>query len=126
MLQTFWDLFWFTLVIFAFAAYLVILFHVITDIFRDRELSAWAKVLWLIALVLFPYLSSFAYLLFRGSGLVERQVARATAQRDAAESYVREVAGTGPAQEIAQAKKLLDDGVLSQEEFEALKARALA
>ena len=125
-MSNFWDILWTAFVIFAFVAYLMILFTIVTDLFRDRALSGWFKALWFIFLVWVPYLAAFIYLIARGRGMAERQQEAAATSRQAASAYVRELAGTGPAPEIAQAKALLDAGTIDQSEFDALKKRALA
>lgn len=125
-MSNFWDILWTAFLIFAFAAYLMILFSIITDLFRDRALNGWYKALWFIFLVWVPYLAAFIYLIARGRSMGERQQEAAANSREAAGAYVRELAGTGPASEIAQAKTLLDAGTITKAEFDTLKKRALA
>ena len=121
-----WNTIWFFFWIFAFIAYLMALFSVISDLFRDHKLASGYKALWIIGLVFIPFLTVLAYLIFRGKGLSERQrLAQEQAQKSAS-AYVKELAGTGGADEIAKAKSLLDSGAITQAEFESLKARALA
>ena len=127
-MDSFWDFFWFTVSFFLLMAYLVVLFQVLTDLFRDRETSGVVKAVWVFFLIVLPLLTSLIYLIARGKGMTERSVAAArTAQADA-ESYIRTVAAgsTSPAQEIAKAKELFDHGVIDQREYEGLKAKALA
>ncbi|CAM3057802.1 SHOCT domain-containing protein [Prescottella defluvii] len=126
MLDSLWDLFWYTLVVFAFVAYLVILFQVLTDLFRDRSTSAIIKVVWVIFLVVLPYLTAFAYLILRGRGMAERSAAAHDKARTAADDYIREVAGRSPAAEIADAKALRDSGDLTEAEFEQIKRKVLS
>lgn len=126
MLNSLWDLFWYTLMVFAFVAYLVILFQVLTDLFRDRSTSAIVKVVWVIFLVVLPYLTAFAYLIVRGRGMAERSAAAHDKARSAADDYIREVAGRSPAAEIGEAKALRDAGALTDEEFEQLKRKVLS
>lgn len=123
--STIWDTIWWFITIFVFFAYLMALFSIISDLFRDRKLNGWAKALWLIFLVFLPFITALVYLIARGRGMGERAQAQAKQVQDAQESYIRQVAG-GPAGEIAEAKKLLDAGAITQAEFEALKAKALA
>ena len=101
------------------------LFSIITDLFRDRKLSGVAKAIWLVFLIFLPFLTALAYLVFRGPGMAERSIGQQRAAQQAADDYIRSVAG-GPAGEIAQAKSLLDSGAISQSEYDALKAKALA
>ena len=125
--MTFWDFFWLMLWGFLFVAYLMVLFQVIVDMFRDDSLNGWAKAAWLIFLFIFPPLTALIYLIARGRGMGERQMASAIASRQAADEYIRQTAagGTDPTEQIAKAKALLDDGTISAEEFAQLKAKAL-
>lgn len=123
---TIWDTIWWFLTISIFVAYLMALFSIITDLFRDRKLGGVAKAIWLLFLIFLPFLTALAYLIVRGGGMAERANAQVQQNREAAEAYVREVAGTGPAAEIASAKQLLDSGAITPEEFAKLKAAALA
>lgn len=125
-MNSFWDFFWLTVWIFFFMAYLIILFNVVIDLFRDRGLSGVAKAIWVFFLIVVPALTALVYLITRGSGMAERQAAelqKAQAQTDA---YIREVAGVSPTEQITAAKKLLDDGAITADEFATLKAKALA
>ncbi len=121
-----WQLIWNVFVIFAFVAYLMILITIFSDLFRDRALNGWYKALWFIFLIVLPYLAAFIYLIARGRGMAERQLEQAQARNEAASAYIREVAGTGPAADIASAKKLLDEGTITEAEYEKLKKKALA
>ena len=126
MWDSFWDFIWYTLVIFAFIAYLMVLFSIITDLFwRDRTTSGLVKAIWVIFLVVFPYITALIYLIARGKGMAERSRDAAVAAKRDADAYIREAAGKSPAQEIADAKALLDAGTISQQEFDSLKAKAL-
>jgi hypothetical protein len=120
-----WDTTWWFLTIFIFIAYLMALFTIIGDLFRDRKMNGFFKAIWLLFLVFIPFLTAFAYLIFRGRGMAERAAAQQRAAQDQAEEYIRSVSGTGPATEIAQAKQLLDSGAIDATEFEALKRAAL-
>lgn len=126
MWDSFWDFIWYTLVIFAFIAYLMVLFNIITDLFwRDRETSGLVKAIWVVFLIVFPYITALVYLIARGKGMGERSRDASVAAKKDAEAYIREAAGRSPAQEIADAKSLLEAGTISQQEFDALKAKAL-
>ncbi len=124
-MTSFWNFFWLVLEIFIFFAYLMVLFHVIVDIFRDRTLAGGYKALWVIGLVLIPLITALIYLVARGSGMAAREHARAQNVQHQAEGYLREVVGRSPATEIADAKALLESGTITQEEFEQLKRHAL-
>ncbi|WP_343996101.1 SHOCT domain-containing protein, partial [Nocardioides dubius] len=119
-----WDTIWWALTIFVFIAYLIALFSIISDLFRDRELGGVAKAIWLVCLVFLPFLTALAYLIFRGSGMAERTVRQQRAAQSAFDEYVRTVSG-GPASEISSAKELLDQGAISQAEFDQIKQAVL-
>jgi divalent metal cation (Fe/Co/Zn/Cd) transporter len=124
---TFGNVIWFIIVIFFFTMYLMILFSVIGDLFRDHAMSGWVKALWILFFLVAPFLSLLIYLIARGKGMQERALAANQAQKAAFDSYVQSTASVGnPAEQIAKAKELLDAGTISQQEFDALKAKALA
>ena len=123
---SFWDLIWWFLTIFIFVAYLMALFSIIGDLFRDRKLNGFAKAIWLLFLVFLPFLTALVYLIARGDGMAKRSNAVVAQNKERTEEYIRDVAGTSPADEIAKAKALLDAGTISPAEYEALKAKALA
>ena len=124
--MSFWDIIWFIVVSFAFIAYLMVMFTIIADLFRDQSASGWVKAVWIICLIFLPFITSFVYLVARGSGMAERSYRTAQANEQATAAYVREVAATSsPADEIAKAKTLLDSGAISEAEFSALKSRVL-
>jgi hypothetical protein len=124
--MNFWDFvvtfFW----TFAFIAYLMVLFSIIGDIFRDHELGGFAKAVWIFFLVFVPFLTALIYLIARGRGMNERSAKSAQRAQDDAAAYIRSVSGSSPANDVAQAKSLLDSGAITQAEFETLKAKALA
>jgi hypothetical protein len=123
--MSFWDIVWFILISFAFIAYLMILFSILTDLFRDPETGGFVKALWIIFLIVAPFITALIYLIARGKGMAERSVKQAAEFKQAQDTYIREVAG-GPADQIARAKDLLDSGAISQAEFDTIKAKALA
>ncbi len=113
---------------FFFIAYLMVFFNIIGDLFRDGELGGFAKAIWIIALVFFPFLTALVYLIARGKGMTERSLAAAQAQKAMTDKYIQSVAttATSPADQIASAKSLLDSGAITQAEYDALKVKALA
>jgi ABC-type multidrug transport system fused ATPase/permease subunit len=125
-MSNFWDVFWLMISTFFFIAYLLIMFQIVVDLFRDGELGGGWKVLWMIGLIFLPVLTAIIYIIARGEDMAARQ--QATVQRAKAdtESYIRDVAGKSPAAHIAEAKALLDAGTITQAEFDQLKAKALA
>jgi len=125
-MSNFWDIVMLMVSTFVFVAYLVVLFHIVVDLFRDSELGGGAKALWIIGLILIPLLTSLIYVLARGKGMAERQRAAVKSARDDTDAYIRNVAGKSPADQIADAKRLLDSGTINADEFARLKAKALA
>ena len=123
--MNFWDfivwVFWWYIII----AYLMVLFRIIADIFRDRALNGWLKAVWMIFLVFVPFITALVYLIARGKGMSERAMADMRAARSETDQYIRSVAASTPAEEIAKAKTLLDSGAISQSEFNILKTRVL-
>ncbi len=120
------DFIWTTFLIFIWIAYIMILLQVFVDLFRDRDLNGVYKALWFIFLIFAPFLAAFIYLIARGKGMAERQVAQLNARTEATNAYIRQAAGSGPAADIASAKALLDAGTIDAAEFEKLKKKALA
>jgi len=121
-----WSMLWFTL----FFIWIWILITCFVDIFRDHELSGWGKALWLIFIIVLPYLAVFIYLIARGSGMQARQLAQAQANADAQRAYIQSVAGPSSgasvSEELTRLADLRDKGVISADEFAALKAKAMA
>ncbi|WP_165066607.1 hypothetical protein [Marisediminicola senii] len=120
------DFLWSAFLVFAFVAYLMILFSIIADLFRDRALGGFYKSLWIIFLIVVPYITAFVYLIARGRGMAVRQYEAASRQHEEAGAYIREMAQSGPAHEIAQAKSLLESQAITADEFDRLKEKALA
>jgi hypothetical protein len=125
-MSNFWDLIQLLLSTFVMIVYLLILFQIIGDLFRDSELGGGSKVLWIIGLVVIPGLAAILYIVIRGRGMAERQRASLQRAKTDADAYIREVAGKSPAEHIAEAKALLDAGTITPDEFAKLKAKALA
>ncbi len=125
----FWEFFWLIVASFIFFAYLMMLFSIFADIFRDHELGGWGKALWSILLILLPVFGALIYLIARGNGMAQRSARQAQEYQQAQAEYVRSVAqtaSTSPAEQVAQAKQLLDSGAISPAEFDSIKAKALA
>jgi hypothetical protein len=123
----FLDVLWTLIVFFLWISWLMLLFHVIGDVFRRRDASGGKKALWLIFLVFVPFLGVFAYLIADGDDMAQRNVEQITAAQRETDDYVRSVAGTaGAAGEIERAKGLLESGAIDQQEYDAIKAKALA
>jgi hypothetical protein len=128
---SFGDIFWSILWFYFLFLWIMILFHILSDLFRDHTVPAVTKTLWVLFLVFLPFLAALVYLLTRGKGMAERAAARQQQAQEQFDSYVRTVATTGdatasPADQITQAKQLLDAGTIDQAEFDRLKAKALA
>jgi len=129
-MSNFWDILYLIgssfLLGFVVIAYVMILFHVIVDLVRDRQLAGGWKVLWMIGLIFVPMLTALIYILARGNGMADRQLAAVQQAKSATDAYIRSVGGKSPAEQIADAKALLDAGTIDRGEFDQLKAKALA
>jgi hypothetical protein len=126
-MNSFWDFFWLLIWSYIFVAYLMLLFHIFADVFRDRDLGGFAKALWVIFLIVAPFLSVLIYLIARGRGMAERQAGAVRQAQAETEQYIQSVASApNSADQIASAKALLDDGTITQDEYQQLKAKALA
>jgi ABC-type multidrug transport system fused ATPase/permease subunit len=125
-MSNFWDTVVLMASTFFFIAYLIVLFQVVVDLFRDSEMGGGSKVLWLIGLIFLPVLTALIYILARGRGMADRQRAAVRSAKADTDAYIREVAAKSPADQIADAKKLLDAGTINGEEYARLKAKALA
>lgn len=112
--------------VFIFVVWIWILFTIITDLFRDHEMSGWAKGLWILFLVFIPYLTGLIYLIARGSGMRDRALKAQTDAKAHFDEYVREQAHASPADELHKLNDLREKGALSQEEFDQAKAKLLA
>ena len=127
--MSFWDYLWLFFWTYIFISFIIILFQMFADLFRDRSLNGWAKALWIIFLVFVPFLGALIYLVVRGRGMAERQAARMVAAQSESDAYIRTVAASSSpsaTDDIAKAKSLLDSGAISQAEYDGLKAKALA
>src|SRR5215218_9358149 len=123
------DIFWSVLWFFFLFIWIMILFQILGDLFRDHSVSGVEKTLWVLFLVFLPFLAVFVYLIVRGKGMGERAAAQQRRAQQEFDGYVRNVAVTNettPTEQIAKAKELLDAGAIDQSEFERLKAKALA
>jgi hypothetical protein len=123
----FLDVFWTMLIFFLWILWIWLLFTIFADVFRRHDISGWLKTVWIVFVIVLPFLGAFVYLITQNVGMTERQLDRARAEREHLDSYVRETAGAGgAASEIEKAKRLLDSGAITEAEFEAIKQRALA
>ena len=121
------EVFWTMLIFFAFFIWIWLLIVCFTDIFRRRDSSGFAKVMWIIFIIVLPYLGVFVYLIAEHKGMTERSIKEQEAAKSEMDQYVRSVAGSNdPSAQIANAKSLLDQGAITQAEFEAIKTKALA
>ena len=120
------ELFFVMLYFFLFVVWIWLLITVYADIFRSKDLNGFAKALWVLFVLVLPYLGVFIYLIVRGGEMQERQVERATQAQQAAETYIRDIAAApSPADELAKLAALREQGVLTVEEFESQKAKLL-
>ena len=120
------DVLWSMVVFFFLFIWIMILLQVLLDLFRDHSESGGMKALWVIFIVLLPFLAVFIYLIARGKGMAERNAALQKSSQKDFDQYVQSVAGGSPTDQIAKAKDLLDAGTIDQAEFDSLKAKALA
>jgi Short C-terminal domain/Phospholipase_D-nuclease N-terminal len=125
----FLDILWTMIIFFAWVIWIWIMIVILTDVFRRRDLSGWGKAAWVVFLIILPFLAALIYLIAQHDGMADRTAERAAGQQAQMDQYVRSVAGSGgggAASEIERAKALLDSGAISQQEFDAIKAKALA
>jgi putative oligomerization/nucleic acid binding protein/phospholipase D-like protein len=123
----FLDILWTMIIFFCWVVWIWMMVVILTDVFRRRDIGGWAKAGWSAFLILLPFLGAFIYLITQQGGMADRAAERVQGERAQMDSYVRSVAGDGgAASEIDKAKRLLDDGAITRDEFDALKAKALA
>jgi hypothetical protein len=123
----FLDVLWTMLVFFAWVAWFWLLIVVASDVFRRHDIGGGKKTLWLLFMLFVPFIGVFSYLIANNEAMTQRNLERARAQQAQLDDYVKSVSdGGGAAAEIDKAKQLLDSGAISQEEYEAIKAKALA
>jgi hypothetical protein len=120
------GVFWSMLYFFIFFIWIMLLFRVFADVFRSHDMGGIAKTLWILFVILVPFLGVFVYVIARGNSMAERDMAQAQAQQEAFKSYVQETAGSGgTAEELAKLADLKDRGMITQAEFDTAKAKAL-
>ena len=124
-MSNFWDTFWLIAETFIFVAYLLVLFHIVSDLFRNGEISSFGKALWIVGLIFLPF-TALLYIIWHGRGMVQRRQQAMERIKSDTDNYIREVAGKSPAEQISEAKALHDAGTISADEFAKLKATALA
>jgi hypothetical protein len=125
----FLDIFWTMLVFVLWVAWFMLLFRIIGDVFRRKDIGGGMKAVWLMFVIFLPFLGVFVYLVAQGDGMTERSLSDAQAHQQQFDQYVQSVAGnggSGAANEISKAKQLLDSNTITQAEFDALKVKALA
>ena len=121
------EVFWTMLIFFAFFIWIWILVTVFSDLFRRKDISGWGKTGWIIFVIVLPYLGVFVYLIAEHKGMTERTISQQQAAQAQMDQYVKSVASTSdPTAQIANAKALLDQGTISQAEFDQIKQKALA
>ena len=125
--SNFWNFIWLIVTTFVFVAYLLVLFQIIVDLFRDKKLGGFSKAIWFIGLIFLPFLTALVYIIFRGGGMAGRQMATIEQARSESEAYIRSIAGSSKSSvdQIADAKALLDSGAITADEFAKLKAKAI-
>jgi Phospholipase_D-nuclease N-terminal len=121
----FLDVLWTMIIFFFWVIWIWIVITVLIDVFRRHDIGGFAKALWVIFVVILPWLGVLIYLIVEHDGMRERSTKQAQAQQDEFDQYVRQTAG-GSADEIAKAKALLDEGTITQQEFDAIKGKAVS
>jgi len=125
--MSFLNVFWEIAIVFAWIFWIYLLITVFGDLFRRHDIGGGAKFGWIVFVMLLPYVGAFIYLVSQGHGMAERRVAEIRAAQAQGDAYIRETAGGGgPAAEIDKARQLLESGAITQAEFDAMKAKALA
>jgi hypothetical protein len=124
-MSNFWDLILLMLSTFVFVAYLLVMFQIIGDLFRNTEMGGGSKVLWIIGLIFLPWVTALIYIVANGGDMAKRQRQAMERAKSDTDAYIRQVAGKSPVEQIADAKTLLDAGTISAEEFAKIKAKAL-
>ena len=123
----FLNIFWDILIFFAWVIFIWIAITVLIDVFRRHDISGWAKAAWVVFVVILPWIGVLTYLIFNHGGMAERRAQETRAAQAQFDQYVRQTARSGgPASEIERAKQLLDSGTITQQEFDAIKAKALS
>ena len=122
----FMDVLWSMVIFFLFVIWIWILITVFADIFRRRDIGGGMKAVWIIFVIILPYLGVFIYLIAEGHKMAERNAQQMQSARAQQDEYIKSVAGSSAADQIAQAKTLLDSGAITQAEFDGLKAKALS
>ena len=120
------NIIWTMLVFFGLFLWIALIFRAFIDLYGRHDVSGWGKAGWTILIIVIPLIGVCIYFLVDGKGIAEREMAKAQKQQGEFKDYVREAAGSGPAEDIAKAKGLLDSGAIDADEFAALKAKALA
>jgi len=124
-MSNFWSAFLLIAEAFVFIAYLLVLFHIVADLFRNDDIGGLGKVIWILGLIFLPF-TALIYLLFHSRGMARRQQQAMERAKSDADKYIRQVAGKSPAEQISDAKALHDAGTISASEYAQLKAKALA
>ncbi|WP_066298001.1 PLDc N-terminal domain-containing protein [Arthrobacter luteolus] len=125
--MNFFEVLWSIIAVFFLFAYLMLLFQIFADIFRDDSMNGWLKAVWIFFLLFVPYLTALVYVIARGKGMAARSVRRAHEAEEQTAQYIRQTAGAqSPAEQISSAKSMLDEGLITNDEFGRLKAKALA
>ena len=122
----FWDVFWLIAEAFMFIAYLFVLFYIYADLFRNHEMSGIRKAICVVALIMAIPFVALAYILIHGRGMAHRQQQALARTKSDTDNYIRKIAGKSPAEQISEAKELLNAGTITADEFAQLKAKALA
>ncbi|KPN18679.1 PLDc N-terminal domain-containing protein [Arthrobacter sp. Edens01] len=125
--MNFFEVLWSIIAVFFLFAYLMLLFQIFADLFRDDSMNGWVKAVWVFFLLFLPYITALVYVIARGRSMAARSAQRASESQEQAAAYIRRTAGTqNAAEQISSAKSMLDEGLITSDEFGRLKAKALA
>jgi hypothetical protein len=123
----FLNILWTMIIFFCWVVWIWMMVIILGDVFRRRDISGWSKAAWTVFLIVLPFLGALVYLIAQHDGMADRAADRARGEQARFDGYVRSAAGNGgAASEIDKAKRLLDEGTITQDEFNALKTKALA
>jgi hypothetical protein len=123
---TFWEFLWWMIAFFAFIIWFWLLISIFGDVFRRRDTGGFAKAMWIIFIIVVPFLGVLIYLIVNHDGMAERNMRSMQTAQAQQEAYIKSVATGGATEEIEKAKQLLDSGAITQAEYDAIKAKALA
>ncbi len=121
----FFDIIWSMFVFFLLVAWIWVIIGIISDVFRSKDMGGWAKGLWVLFIIVIPWLGALSYLIIRGRGMEERSMQSLADASERQRAYIQNVAGASTADELSKLAELKDKDVITHAEFEAQKAKLL-